>query len=93
MPNNRSRRRILEQFKAADDLGMAAQGLVTRGIHINLLHQGQPLERPTVTIDLDDFRAMWLALRVWRNHQPKGDDLAPPTKGSDIRVPPDTGAE
>jgi hypothetical protein len=89
VPDNRSRRRILEQFKAAHDLGMAVQSLTHFGMRIDLFDVGkQPLERPTITVDLGQFLHLWMALRVWRDQQPKGDDLAPPVDPpAEIRVP------
>jgi hypothetical protein len=89
IPDNRSRARILEQFAAAHDLGMAVQGVTSFGVTINLFDQGQqPLSRPTITVDLDQFMHLWMALRVWRDKEPKGDDLAPPVSPpAEIHVP------
>jgi hypothetical protein len=90
VPDNRSRKRILEQFAVAHELGMAVQHLTTFGLTINLFDVTgtQPLERPTITVDLEQFVDLWHALRVWRDQQPKGDDLAPPVSPpSEIRVP------
>lgn len=98
VPDNRSRKRMLEQFAVAAALGMAVQDLTRFGVTINLFDvTGQPAHRPTVTVDLDMFTNLWLALRAWRDQQPKGDDLTPPLtpRGAEIRVPPegDAGTE
>jgi hypothetical protein len=89
VPDNRSRARILEQFKVAHELGMAVQNLTRFGVTINLFDVGQqPLGRPTITVDLDQFLMLWAALRAWRDQQPKGDDLAPAVvPPADIHIP------
>jgi hypothetical protein len=89
IPDNRSRKRILEQFDAAITLGDAFRALALGStITVNLVAPQGLLSRPTITIDLGQFQDAWAAYMVWFANQPRGDDLAPPVAPpAEIHVP------
>lgn len=90
IPDNRSRKRILEQFEAALALGGAFRALALGStIEVNLTAPKGLLARPTITVDLGRFLDAWGAYMVWHHQQPRGDDLVAPFPPAEIRTPPD----
>jgi hypothetical protein len=92
VPDNRSRRRMLSQFRAAADLGVAVEELTRGGVRIDLydIASLEPLREPSITVGLPQFLVLWQALQAWRRMAPRGDDWEPPmVPPAGIRVPPD----
>jgi hypothetical protein len=92
VPDNRSRRRMLSQLRAATELGQAVEQVTKAGVRIDLLDVTslEPLSEPTITVGLRPFLALWQAMQAWRWIRPMGDDWEPPmVPPAGIRVPPD----
>lgn len=89
IPDNRSRKRILEQFALALGFGAAfVQMIRDSDLNIQVLADGAPLLAPTITIRADRFLDAWMAFMLWHANQPRGDDLAPPVSPpAEIHVP------
>lgn len=95
LPDNRSRRRMLEQLLAAVEVGEAVLELARMGMDIRLSTRAGELQvRPTIEVDLDRFMTLWTQLMLWENaFRPRGDDLVPAVSPpAEIRIPADPGA-
>lgn len=96
MPDNRSRKRMLQQFGHAAHFGDMFLAMVRGGrLALDVAEpDGCALTDPTVTLPAHAFLRAWAAYMVWRQHQPRGDDLAPAMEPpAEIRVPPSITSE
>lgn len=93
VPSNRSRARMLEQLRAASELGARMRDAVS-GVTVQLYGATErPDLAPTITLDLERFMRVWTAYQAWRLLEPSGDDWAPAfERGAEIRVPTDGDA-
>jgi hypothetical protein len=92
IPDNRSRKRMLEQLRAATEMSDRLAELFHHGrvSDRSARLEGWPANVPLVAVELQRTVPLMQAWLAWLAVSPSGDDWAPPYEPpSEIRVPPE----